>query len=159
MMTAARAPWHIRRTMARAAGKRRTPAAVIVHSLDHARAACAAARALGRPVCLRSAPGAAGYAGPAWFRELVAAAAEEFPEIELSASLDCGAAPGDALAALRAGVRTIRLRAPKRVRDKIVTIAERCGAALDDDRRKALDLDGIAEPDAACRAWLSRPCR
>ena len=132
---------------------------MIVHSLDHARAACAAARALGVPVCLRSAPAAAGYAGPAWFRELTIAVAEEFPDVALSTSLDCGAAPGDALAALRAGIRTIRLRVPKKVRDKIVTIAARSGARLDDDQRKALDLDGVAEPEAACRAWLSRRLR
>ena len=132
------------------------PAAVIVHSLDHARAACLAARALAVPLCLRSAPGAAGYAGPAWFRELALAVAEEFPDVDVATSLDCGAAPGDALAALRAGVGTIRLRAPKKVRDKILIIAERCGARLDDDRRAALDLDGLAEPEAACRAWLAR---
>lgn len=133
-----------------------TPAAVIVHSLEHARAACRAARALGLPVCLRSAPAAAGYAGPAWFRELALAVIEEFPDVDLTTSLDCGAAPGDALAAMRAGITTVRLRAPKRTRDKIVAIARRCGARLDEDRRSALDLDGVAEPLAACRQWLAR---
>lgn len=149
----------------RATKKHATPvrplpaAAVIVHSLDHARAACAAARALGRPLCLRSAPGAAGYAGPAWFRELTIAVAEEFPDVAFSASLDCGSAPGDALAALRAGIHTIRLRAPKAVRDKIAAIAAQYGARLDDNRHGALDLDGIAEPEAACRTWLARRAR
>jgi hypothetical protein len=143
----------------KAAGRPMAARAVIVHSLDHARAACSAARALGVAVCLRSAPAAAGYAGPAWFRELAVAAAEEFPDVAISTSLDCGAAPGDALAALRAGIRTIRLRAPKAVRDKIVIIAKRRGARLDDDRRAALDLDGVADPEAACRAWLARRSR
>lgn len=134
--------------------RRRAPKAVIVHSLDDARIALRAARARGVPVCLRSAPAAAGYAGPGWFRALAEAAADEFPDVRFMTSLDCGAAPGDALAALRAGVKVLRLSAPKRVRDKIVAIARRCGARLDHDRAKALDMQGLADAEAACRAWL-----
>lgn len=148
-----------RQTPKRPIGKRAAPRAVIVHSLDDARAACHAARALGVPVALRSAPHAAGYAGPAWFRELVAAAAEEFPDVRIASSLDCGDAPGDALAALRAGLKTIRFRGPKRVRDKIVAIARACGARLDEDGGPALDLQGATDPLAACRSWLERPRR
>ena len=136
-------------------GRRTAPRAVIVHSLADAVAALRAARALGVPVVLRSAPAAAGYAGPAWFRELAAAATEAFPDVAFVASLDCGAAAGDALAALRAGVTTIRFRGARPVRDKIVAIARRCGARIDQDHHKALDLQGLADPEAACRAWLA----
>ena len=48
------------------------PGPVLIHSLADARAALAAAAALGVPVTLASAPGAAGYAGPAWFGEVIA---------------------------------------------------------------------------------------
>ena len=41
----------------------RTPRIVIVHGIAHARAAAAASAALGVPVRIRSAPGAAAYAG------------------------------------------------------------------------------------------------
>ncbi len=48
---------------------------IIVHSLDHARAALAVAAAVGKPVTLMSAAGAGCYAGPRWFLALVVAAA------------------------------------------------------------------------------------
>jgi IMP dehydrogenase len=57
--------------------------------LEHARAAVTAAAALGVPVTLGSAAGAAGYAGPGWFKAAVDAAASEHPGAAVSAVLDC----------------------------------------------------------------------
>lgn len=143
----------------RSAKTPRPPPAVIVHSLGDARAALAAAKVLGVPVCLRSAPGAAGYAGPAWWREVTAAAAAAFPGVAFAASLDCADAPGDALAALRAGVSLIRLRAAPRVRAAVAAAAAAKGARLDDDRTPALDLGHVSDPEAACRQWLADATR
>ncbi len=129
--------------------------AIIVHSLAHARAALRAAAAHAVPVTLLSGPGAAGYAGPEWFRELVAAATAEHPTTRVTAVLDCGAAPGYALAALRAGLKAIRFEADPAVGKRIAELAADHGArvapAAGDD---ALDLAAADDPDAACHAWL-----
>src|SRR5208282_3130051 len=74
---------------------------IVVHSLDQARAALAAASALRRNVVLASAPGAGCYAGPAWFKSLVEQAKSTYPGAETEAVLDCGADSGVAKAAMR----------------------------------------------------------
>lgn len=114
-----------------------------------------AAAELGVPLLLYSAAGAAGYAGPGWFREVVASAHAAAPEVDLVAVLDCGAEPGFALAALRAGVQAIALRAPAPVRQKVAAIATQCGARLATPApRASLDLLTVADAHAACRSWL-----
>jgi len=128
--------------------------AVIIHSLEHARAALAAAAALRVPVELVSARAAAGYAGPMWFLEVVRAARAEFPKANATAVLDCGDAPGHALAALRAGCRAIRFEGRGALRAKIAAIAKQSGAVLREGRAPALDLLAEPDPAAACRAWL-----
>ena len=128
---------------------------VIVHSLDHARAALAAADGLGAAVTLRSAPGAAAYLGASVFRDMVAEAALAFPDIPHTAVLDCGNDPGLALNALRHGVEALRLDAPADVRRRVADIAAQSGAVLDEDATTALDLFAVADADAACRAWLA----
>jgi hypothetical protein len=128
------------------------PRAVIVHSLDHARIALGAARAQGVAVALRSAEDAASYAGAGWFAAMIAAAKREFPDVAFTASLDCGDAPGYALAALREGIELVRLRG--RARKKVSSIAKKSGAALDDDPSPALDLLYVADHRSALRDWL-----
>jgi hypothetical protein len=82
------------------------PPAVVIHGLPHARQALRA----GRPVTLLSAPGAASYAGCAWWRAVIAAAKAEFPGLEPPDVLDCADAPGRALEALSLGCGVIVLR-------------------------------------------------
>lgn len=127
---------------------------VIVHSLEQARAALAAAEALDLPLVLASPPGAAAYAGPAWFQQVIALAAAEFPTVKLQAVLDCGARPGDVLAALRQGIGRIRFTGPKAVAGKLAALAEAQGAELLTGRLRGLDLRGRKDPEAACRDWL-----
>ncbi len=79
--------------------------AVIVHGLPDALAALRP----GRAVTLLSARGAAGYAGVLWWRELVAAARAVHPAAAARDVLDCAAAPGHAMAALRGGQRLLVL--------------------------------------------------
>jgi hypothetical protein len=94
------------------------PPAVMIHGLEHARAALAP----GLPVALLSGPGAGAYAGVGWWQALMAqAGAIGTPHI-----LDCGVAPGRALEALRAGQSWLVLRAEPRV---FADLAER-GAML-----------------------------
>lgn len=133
---------------------------IIIHSLEHARAALTAAVQLRVAVTLLSAEGAAGNAGPLWFVELINAAEEEFPAAKFAAVLDCGDAPGYALAALRAGCRSIRFRGKPAVTAKIRAIARHYGAVLHMGKAgnsgKALDLAGKSDPLTACRQWLSK---
>jgi hypothetical protein len=120
------------------------PPAVIVHGLADARAALAA----GRPVTLLSAPGAAGYAGCLWWEALMRAAG--FQGLSL---LDCGAAPGRAVEALRLGLPGIVLGCEPAVFTGVAAIAAAQQAVLLAFAPPALDL---GEPGAARKivAWL-----
>jgi fructose/tagatose bisphosphate aldolase len=128
--------------------------AVIIHDLEHARAAFAAAATFDRPVTLVSAPGAAGYAGAAWFLGVVALAAADHPGVRWDAVLDCADRPGHVLAALRQGAAAVRYTGSKSTAAKLADIAERSGARLESGRLKALDLRGETDPRAACRTWI-----
>jgi hypothetical protein len=72
----------------------------VIHSLDEARAALAAAEH-GAPVILESGPDAGIHGGVGWFERLVAAACAEFPQVPVNAVLDCGDAAGAVLEAVR----------------------------------------------------------
>jgi hypothetical protein len=123
------------------------PPAVIVHGLDDARAVLA----VGRPVTFLSAPGAALYAGVGWWRALVAAACQgQVPAPDI---LDCGAAAGRVLDALRAGQGLLVLHAEPAVFADLAQRAAAQGAMLLAGAPPALD---IAAPGAARRlaAWL-----
>jgi hypothetical protein len=132
------------------------PPAIVIHGLAHAEAALAAAAELGVPVTLISAPSAAGYVGPAWFRAVVEQARAAHPNITVTAVLDCGDMPGHALAALRDGAPVIRFSGDTAA--KIADIAAQYGALVIAERPEALDL---AESERsrrdlgrACRDWL-----
>jgi hypothetical protein len=129
---------------------------IIIHSLAHARAALAAARALKVPVTLASAAGAGGYAGPLWFKSLVEAARADFPEVEVTAILDCGGEPGTALGALRHGIKRVRLTGNEAALPSLRDIAQGLGAEIEAGTAPdALDLADQADPEAATRAYLA----
>ncbi|HXP75626.1 MAG TPA: hypothetical protein VN823_15895 [Stellaceae bacterium] len=127
---------------------------IIVHSLADARAALAAASALGLPVTLASAPGAGTYAGPHWFLALVAEAAREHPGVAVDAVIDCADEAGTALAALRAGCKRVHFTGRADTREKLGEIAAALGAEIEGGDRDALDLLDQRDPEAACRAYL-----
>jgi len=131
---------------------------VIVHDIEDARAAVAAAAELGlASLTLRSAPGAARYLGATVYRDIVRAACGAHPGVAVTAVFDCGADPGLALGALRHGLKVIRLSAASAVRDRIADIAAQSGARLDDGDadQPALDLLDAEDRGAALRAWLT----
>ena len=131
--------------------------AIIVRDLDEARVAFGAAAELGVPLAVISAPGAALYQGVGYFAALIEAARAEFPTVAATAILDCGDAPGLALAAFRHGVAAVRVEAPPKARARIADIAAQSGAALVTGRLATLDLAGRREPHEACLAWLAKP--
>lgn len=61
----------------------------------------------------------AGLAGIGWWRDVLAALAEEFPGRDFTAVLDCGHSTGLALAAIREGIPLIRVSAPPEVMEKL----------------------------------------
>lgn len=125
------------------------PPAVIVHGLADA----CAALAPGRPVTLLSAPGAGAFAGCLWWREMVALARARHPGTVCLAILDCAAAPGRAMEALRLGVQIVVLAKDCPAFATVAAIASAHGARLLGEAPPALDL---ADPAARRRlaAWL-----
>ena len=131
------------------------PPTVVIHGLDHALAACRAAAALGTAVRLRSGPAAAGYAGAAWFVEVVRAARRAHPDIRIEAVLDCGDSPGMVLAAFRRSVEAVSFAGTPAIREKLEALAGTAGSRVENDTAPALDLAGEQNPEAACQAWLT----
>ena len=119
------------------------PPAICVHSRVQATLALAA----NRPVTLLSAPTAAVFAGPAWWRALIAACGTTQPDI-----LDCADASGRALEAIALRCRIIILAACP-AWSEIAERAASAGSVLLAARPASLDL---ADPAAArhIEAWL-----
>jgi len=128
--------------------------AVIVHELADAEAALRAAEALGVPVILLSAPGAAAYAGAGWFAALIGHAGARCPQAKFTAMLDCAARADLVQAALRQGLKDVIYTGPGATAARLADIARRCGARLHPKAPPALDLFAAADRAAACRAWL-----
>jgi hypothetical protein len=125
--------------------------AVIVHDLADARAVLA----IGAPVTLLSAPGAALYAGCLWWREVVSAARLEYPDVEALDVLDCADGVGVAMAALRSGVKRLILQGELPAWDAVRRIALQQGGFVLAQPPPALDL---AARDGAFRLrdWVRR---
>lgn len=125
--------------------------------MAQAETALSVADALNVNVTLLSAPDAAASAGPGWFEAVVTLAAAHFPTVCCEAVLDCGDAPGDALAALRHGVNNIRYDGMKQA--AISEIAMQYGSCVIRARPESLDLtEAEAEGQntiITCRSWLS----
>ena len=130
---------------------------ILFHSLEHARAALAVASDLGRPIILRSAPGAAAYAGAGYLKAIVDEAAAAYPAADVAAQIDCGEDPGTALGALRAGWPAVVFSGDVELHAKLADIAAQCGAeALSGGADgPLLDLLDRADPEAACRDFLA----
>ncbi len=122
------------------------PPAVTIHGRSDARLAAS----LGRPVTLLSGPSAAGYAGTAWWRALVAEVARD----GVLDIFDCGEMSGRAVEALRLGLRRLVLRPEAPGWADIAERSALLGAVLLTDRPPSLDL---AKPGAArhLQRWLA----
>jgi hypothetical protein len=129
--------------------------------LEDARLALSTARELGMPVTLASAPAAAGYAGVAWFERLISLTCAKFPDIAVTAILDCGDAPGDVLAAVRwlseseRHKLTLRFTGDAEIEMRVSDIVRQAGLDLIRDLPPVLDLQLAKDPARACRDWLT----
>ena len=125
----------------------------VVHSLEHLRTVLEVASEAGFPVVALSGPGASAYAGPSWFAALVAAGAADFPNVPLTAMLDCGDRAGDALVALGLGLRHLIFTGTAGAAARLSRIAAEQGAFIHDRRPEALDLLDIKDLDRAVRKY------
>lgn len=141
--------------MARPVVASRRKLIVVVHTLAHAVAALRATRATGAVADIWSGPVASAYLGAAYFAALERAARRRAPRGRARFVLDCGDRAGDALAALRSGVKAVCFAGPPGVRRKLADLARQSGARVLARRpRRALDLLGVVDPLQACRAAL-----
>ena len=141
--------------------------ACIVADLRLARIAVQAAAAAGADAELWSPPDAAGDLGVGYWTALdraVAGLSDAGPADlgpgdsgRASTVLDCGDAPGYALAALREGLRHLHVAGRADVRAKLAAIAEEYGAALHPGPPPELDLRDRLDPAASCRFALGLP--
>jgi len=121
-----------------------------------------AAAQAGREIVLASAPGAGAYAGPGWFKALVAAAREAVPAASCRSLLDCGDSVGAALAAIRAEVEGVTFIGREDAAGRLADIARQQGVRFETNRPPAaLDLAGdfFATPDdleRRCAQFLGR---
>ena len=100
---------------------------ILVRDWKQTEAALLAARAAGTAPILLTAEDAASFYGAGYLGALEARARKDFPDVAFTLIVDCGDAPGYALACLRAGVRTISMTTHN---DKIADIARQMGAEL-----------------------------
>ncbi len=133
--------------------------AIVIHSFAHAREALGAARDLGCPVMLMSAASGAAALGAGWWQALIRQLQAEYPDVQFTALLDCGTRADLVQSALRQGLTDLCFRGSPAGARPLGEIAERRGARLVRRRPPALDLLGVADPAAACRAWLSKTGR
>ncbi|HEV7266830.1 MAG TPA: hypothetical protein VGN83_18210 [Falsiroseomonas sp.] len=123
------------------AAAERLPPSVVARGA--AEAAAILVHAAGRKLLLLSAHGAGGMLGAAGWRALVARAAAAVPDARFADALCCGAAPGHALAALRAGCRIVVLDGACPAFPAVAAAASEVGARLLPGRPDALDAQEL----------------
>ena len=128
--------------------------ACIVADLRLAQIAVQEAAAAGADVELWSPPDAAGNLGVGYWAALDRAVAGIAEPGRAVTVLDCGDAPGFALAALREGLCNLHVGVRDDVHGKLAAIAEACGAALHPGPPPELDLRDRIDPAASCRFAL-----
>jgi hypothetical protein len=95
----------------------------VVHHLEQARSALAAAAELGCAIELRSGPGAAGYAGVGYLKALG-------DEVGHELLIDCGDDAGLVMATLRTGCRRLVFSGSEQIRRRLEDMAVQLGADL-----------------------------
>jgi hypothetical protein len=100
---------------------------ILVRDWRTTSAALQAARAEGVSPILVTPEDAAGFYGAGYLAALQERARREFADVDFTLVVDCGDAPGWALACLRAGVKVISMTP---LNEKIADIARQMGAEL-----------------------------
>ena len=127
---------------------------VVVHCHAHATLALERARGLPIRLVLLSAPAAACFMGAPWWLALMRACAPGIAACGASDCLDCGAAAGRAMEALRLGARHMILSRDCPQFEAVLARAAALGATLDAGRPAALDL-AAPNADRCLALWLA----
>ena len=125
------------------------PPAVVVCTLDQARAVVAAARRLRAEIVLLTEPGAQAWHGPGYLLEMMAQAGAP------RAILDCGRDAGAAMLALRLGWRDLHLGMERDAAARIVSMTHACGARFHAVLPPALALRPGRPVDEPLAEWLA----
>ncbi len=100
---------------------------ILIRDWRTTKAALETARAQGTSPTLVTPEDAAAFYGAGYLAALQERARREFPDVAFTLVVDCGDAPGWALACLRAGVKVISMDP---LNEKIADIARQMGAEL-----------------------------
>lgn len=134
---------------------------VVIYGMADAVAALTAARAAGVRVRLQVPLALTASLGTDAARETIeqaGAAVPDVPPSDIDWTVECGNRPGLALAALRAGAKSVQVDAAADIRQRIADIAQKCGGRLAQraPASATLDLADAVDARAACRTWLNR---
>jgi class I fructose-bisphosphate aldolase len=124
----------------------RPPLCFVIHGARHLRAALTAGRESGRAVVAVSGAGASAYAGAGWFQAMVGDGRAAFPDVALTAILDCGDRAGDVMAAFQRGVTDIVFTGHPDAATRLRAIAAGFGARVHDRRPEGIDLINPEDP-------------
>jgi len=138
---------------------------VIVHSTDQITAVLCATDEASCEVLILSTPNAAASLGAGIFRAMIDLAQEKTPERSFVAALGCGRDAGNALAAIRCGIKAIVLSDDCPAYARVADIARQNNVCLlspdvygpqggMSDGTTPLDLMEQPDPLAACREFL-----
>ncbi|MEE2694454.1 MAG: hypothetical protein VX884_03105 [Pseudomonadota bacterium] len=129
---------------------------IICYFAEHFQAAFAVTSKLAiesRPI-IRTAPGAADYAGVQFLWDLikmVPAQSEKYREVVL----DCGENPATVFGALRTGWKKVGFTGPPKLRGKVASLLSNYGGEVVVlDEGPVLDLRSSADPATDCVVWL-----
>ncbi len=131
------------------------PPIVTVYDLDQARHAATLAATLGTGLTLLSAENAADSVGVGWMATLGNSIRTEFPALTLYIILDCGAAGGRAMAALRTEIDAIVFTGGPRSSLSLADQADDLGKGLLPERPTALDFLTLPADPTRAAATLS----
>lgn len=116
----------------------------MIHDLEQGRAALATAKELGRSIQLRSAPGAAAYAGVGYLKALSDALGHEL-------MIDCGDDAGFTMAALRTGCRRLTFSGAAALAERLSEMAEQLDAVVVHEATVPAMLELLPGDDVATR--------
>lgn len=129
-------------------------AAIIIHSIDDARAAFKAASDLGVALTLQSAPHAIFYAGGLYLLTLFQQAQSEFPDVAAIFILDCGDAGAETVSAMHMGHKHIRSSALAPLFTKLHDIAQQLGVQVITTPFETIDIRHDHNPIQKSKEWL-----
>ena len=101
-----------------------------------------------------SAAGASGYAGAPWFAGLIEQGRAEYPDVQLTAILDCADRAGDVMVAFALGLKTIVFNGHPDAAERLKQIGATYGASIIATRPAAFDPPPWRDPSHAARTFI-----